>query len=230
MQGISISWKSIQNSDLLLKWLQQHFLCNPLTYNHRVLLQGAISKPSPALEINDICPLLMPCFSEVTPVVETTREVGKPVGFKRPRGVSRPRNIAQIKRFAFSRFEQKKNRWSNRSPVIQRKWAFSAFILSTVLTARRERGNANNSMLFQHPAGVNGHLIYALVIGPGLPVCLEGLIFWLFVQNPQELVVVLIAPWYKCFQSTWTGSLCILSTHWDPSVLSHRRGKLRFEK
>ncbi len=26
----------------------------------------------------------MPCFSEVTPVVETTREAGKPVGFKRP--------------------------------------------------------------------------------------------------------------------------------------------------
>lgn len=36
MRDISISWPSIQNSDLLLKRLQQCFLCNPLTYNHEL--------------------------------------------------------------------------------------------------------------------------------------------------------------------------------------------------
>lgn len=150
----------------------------------------------------------MPCFSEVTPVVETDHAGSwEARGFQSPPRSKEYRTYKTIRLFLFW---TKENRWNNRSPVIQRKWAFSAFILSTVWTARRER-KCKQLNVFQHPAGVNSHLIYALVIGPGLPVCL-GLIFWLFVQNPQELVVVLIDPWYKCFQSTCTESLCILST------------------
>lgn len=152
------------------------------------LLQGTISKPPPELEKNYICPLQMPCYSGVIPVVETGHAGSREArGFQSPPQPSRPRNIAQIKRFSFSCFEQKKNRWSNKSPIIQRKWAFSDLILCTVFTARREREEIQtNSMLFQHPVGVNSHLIYALTINPGLPVCLGGLIFWLFVQIPQE--------------------------------------------
>lgn len=118
------------------------------------LLQGTISKPPPELEKNYICPLQMPCYSGVIPVVETGHAGSREArGFQSPPQPSRPRNIAQIKRFSFSCFEQKKNRWSNKSPIIQRKWAFSDLILCTVFTARRERGNSNQLNAFSASSG-----------------------------------------------------------------------------
>lgn len=142
MQGISISWKSIRNSDLL-KWLQQHFLCNPLAYNHGFVLQGDISKPSPALEINYICPLLMPCFSEVTPVVETDHAGSwEAHGFQSPPRSKEYRTYKTIRLFLFW---TKENRWNNRSPVIQRN-GLSLLSSSALSGQRGERGNANNSM------------------------------------------------------------------------------------
>lgn len=47
------------------------------------LLQGTISKPPPELEKNYICPLQMPCYSGVIPVVETGH-----AGSREARGVS----------------------------------------------------------------------------------------------------------------------------------------------
>lgn len=119
------------------------------------LLQGTISKPPPELEKNYICPLQMPCYSRVIPVVETGH-----AGSREARGVSvtpAAQSAAEYrtdKTILLFLFRTKEKQMKQQISYNPEKMGFLWFDpLYCLYSKERKRGNSNQLNAFSASSG-----------------------------------------------------------------------------